>query len=113
MSLFAVTREAGPGWSDGGIYEQPSVTEHASFMNAVAEEGFILFGGPLAGSDHGRVRVLLIVEAESEDEIHRRLANDPWMATEQLRTVSIEPWNILVGAGRFTSPDAHAIESTT
>jgi uncharacterized protein YciI len=57
--------------------------------------------------------VLLIVEAESEDEIHRRLANDPWMATEQLRTVSIEPWNILVGAARFTSPDAHAIESTT
>jgi len=113
VSLFAVTREAGPGWSDGGIYQQPSVTEHAAFMNALAGEGLLLFGGPLAGSEHGRVRVLLVVEAESEDEIHRRLADDPWLATEQLRTVSIEPWNILVGADRFTSPDAAQVIAAT
>jgi uncharacterized protein YciI len=67
-------------------------------MNALAERGFVLFGGPLAGSEHGRVRVLLIVNAESEAEIHRRLADDPWVPAEQLLTVSIEPWNILVGA---------------
>ena len=99
MSLFAVTREAGPAWTDGqGITEQPAVSEHAAFMNALAEQEFVLFGGPLAGSEHGRVRVLLIVNAKSEAEIHRRLADDPWVPTEQLRTVSIEPWKILVGA---------------
>ena len=27
--------------------------------------------GPLAGTEHGRVRVLLIVDAENEDEIRR------------------------------------------
>jgi uncharacterized protein YciI len=99
MSLFAVIREAGPAWIDGqGIAEQPAVSEHGAFMNALAEQEFVLFGGPLAGSELGRVRALLIVNAESEAEIHRRLADDPWVPTEQLITVSIEPWKILVGA---------------
>ncbi len=101
MSHFAVIREAGPAWEAGGIFQQPSVTEHAAFMNALAEEGFILFGGPLAGTEDGRVRVLLIVNADSEAEIHRRLTDDPWVPTQQLLTASIEPWKLLVGAERL------------
>ena len=103
MSYFAVIREAGPAWAAGGIFEQPAVNDHAAFMNALADEGFVLFGGPLAGSEDGRVRVLLIVNADSEAEIHRRLADDPWALTDQLRIVSIEPWKILVGAERLAS----------
>jgi uncharacterized protein YciI len=104
VSYFAVIREAGPAWTAGqGITEQPAVSDHAAFMTALADQGFVLFGGPLAGSEHGRVRVLLIVNAESEVEIHRRLADDPWLSTDQLLTVSIEPWKILVGAERLSS----------
>ena len=107
MSYFAVIREAGPAWTDGkGITEQPGLSDHAAFMNALADEGFVLFGGPLAGSEHGRLRALLIVNADSEAEIHRRLADDPWVPTEQLVTTSIEPWKILVGAERLST--AHA-----
>jgi len=106
MSTFAVIREAGPAWADGGIYEQPAVDEHAAFMNALADRGFVLFAGPLAGTEHGRVRVLLIVNADDEDEIHRQLADDPWIPTEQLVMVSIEPWQILVGAERLPSAQA-------
>jgi uncharacterized protein YciI len=106
VSAFAVIREAGPAWADGGIYGQPGASEHAAFMNALADEGFILLAGPLAGTEHGRVRVLLIVNAEDEDEIHRQLADDPWIPTEQLVTVSIEPWQILVGAERLPSGQA-------
>ena len=98
MSTFAVIREAGPAWGDGGIYEQPGASEHAAFMNALGNSGFILLAGPLARTEHGRVRVLLIVNADDEDEIHHRLADDPWIPTQQLVTVSIEPWQILVGA---------------
>ena len=104
MSLFAVIREAGPAWQAGGIYQQPSVNEHAAFMNTLADQRFVLFGGPLAGTEQGHVRVLLVVDADSEAAIHRRLADDPWAATGQLRTVSIEPWKILVGAERLSSP---------
>jgi len=103
MSTFVVIREAGPAWQDGGIFEQPAVNEHAAFMNTLADQGVILFGGPLAGTEHGRVRVLLIVNADSEDEIHRHLAEDPWIPTEQLITVSVEPWNLIVGAERLRS----------
>jgi uncharacterized protein YciI len=104
VSLFAVIREAGPAWQAGGIFQQPSVPEHAAFMNTLAGHRFVLFGGPLAGTEQGHVRVLLIVDADSEAAIHRRLADDPWAATGQLRTVSIEPWKILVGAERLSSP---------
>jgi len=101
MSHFAVIREAGPAWETGGIFQQPSVTEHAAFMNALAEEGFVLFAGPLAGTEEGRVRVLLIVNADSEADIHRRLTDDPWVPTQQLLTASIEPWKLLAGAERL------------
>lgn len=100
---FAVIREAGPAWTAGkGITEQPAVGDHAAFMNALGDQGFVLFAGPLAGSEHGRVRALLIVNASSEAEIRRRLADDPWTPTEQLLTVSIEPWKPLVGVERLS-----------
>ena len=61
MSYFAVTREAGPAWTAGkGVLEQPALSDHATFMNALADRRFLLFGGPLAGTEHGRVRALLI-----------------------------------------------------
>jgi uncharacterized protein YciI len=103
VSTFAVVREAGPTWGAGGIYDQPGVSDHAAFMNALADEGFILFGGPLAGTEQGRVRVLLVVDADEEAAIQRRLADDPWVPTRQLVTVSIEPWTMLVGEDRFRS----------
>jgi uncharacterized protein YciI len=107
MSYFVVIREAGPAWIDGkGITEQPAVTDHAAFMNALAEAGLVLFGGPLAGSERGRLRALLIVNADSEAQIHRRLADDPWVPTKQLLTTSIEQWNIFVGADRLSTTHA-------
>jgi len=61
----------------------------------------LLFAGPLAETEDGRVRVLLIVNADSEADIRRRLADDPWVPTQQLLTASIEPWKPLVGAERL------------
>jgi uncharacterized protein YciI len=101
MSYFAVIREAGPGWTDGGIAGQPAVNDHTGFMNALANEGFVLFAGPLAGTESRRLRALLIVDAETEDEIRRRLADDPWAHADRLMITSIEPWNLIVGAERL------------
>src|SRR5215208_3687183 len=104
MSYFAVIREAGSTWTDGrGITEQPAVNDHAAFMNTLAEEGFVLFAGPLAGSEQGRIRVLLIADAPSEADIHRRLADDPWARTKHLVTARVEPWSLFVGAERLVA----------
>ena len=101
MSYFAIIRDAGPGWTEGkGAFEQPGADEHASFMNALADEGIVLFAGPLAGSEHGRIRALLIVNADNEAVIHDRLAADPW--AQRLVTTSVEPWNLFVGADRIS-----------
>lgn len=110
MSYFAVLREAGPAWSEGGIAEQPAMSDHAAFMNALAAEGFVLFAGPLAGTEQRHLRVLLIVSADTETEIKHRLADDPWTISQRLKIASIEPWNVLVGAERLASP--HPVAAT-
>jgi uncharacterized protein YciI len=103
MSYFAVTREAGPGWIYGGINAQPGLEDHAAFMNALAEQGVVLLAGPLAGTEQGRLRALLIVNADSQHDIARRLGNDPWTISGHLEVRSIEPWTIFVGAERLFS----------
>jgi uncharacterized protein YciI len=104
VSYFAVIRDAGPAWTDGkGAVEQPSVDKHAAFMNALADEGIVLFAGPLAGSEHGRIRALLIVKADNEAVILDRLAADPWVHSRQLVTTSVEPWTLFVGADRMSA----------
>jgi uncharacterized protein YciI len=112
MSYFAVTREAGPGWIDGqGAFGQPGVNDHAAFMNTLAEEGLVLFAGPLAGSEQGRIRVLLIADAPNEEQIHQRLADDPWEITQRVMTTSVEPWALLVGAERLAATSPHQAQS--
>ena len=78
-------------------------------MNGLAEEGFVLFGGPLAGTENGRVRVLLIVDADDEDSDPTRLADDPGYQPNNSVITSIEPWTILVGADRLPIVDAQRI----
>lgn len=75
-------------------------------MNNLANEDFVLFAGPLAGSEHDRIRVLLIADAGSETDVHRHLADDPWVRTQRVVTTSVEPWNLLVGAERLDPPPA-------
>ena len=104
MALFAVIREAGPAWTDGvGAFEQPGTNEHAAFMNGLGDEGFVLFAGPLAGTESGRIRVLLISDAADEANIRQRLAADPWAIAERLVIASVEPWVLFVGAERLAT----------
>ncbi|MGW0972008.1 YciI family protein [Streptomyces sp. NPDC002516] len=109
MGYFAVTREAGPALTDGlGITGQPQLEQHAAFMDSLATAGFVLFAGPLSGIEHGRLRALLIANADNETQIRQRLADDPWSLSGHLRTVSIEPWNIFVGGERIATPSVQA-----
>ena len=92
-SYFAVTREQGDRWvASRGLREQEKWDEHAAFMEALAADGFVVLGGPLGD---GR-RFLLIIEAESDDEIRARLADDPWTPMGLLSIAKIEPWDVLL-----------------
>ena len=94
MTWFAVIRERGPSWdASRGMREQERWDEHAAFMEALADDGFIVLGGPL-GDEH---RVVHAIEAESEQDVRDTLARDPWSGTHLIVDV-VEPWNVRLDA---------------
>ncbi len=54
--------------------QQEQWEKHAAFMDALADDGFVILGGPLGG---GEEKFLLIIAAENEQAIKARLADDP------------------------------------
>jgi len=64
-------------------------------MDQLVTDGFIVLGGPLP-DEH---RVVLVIEAESEDAIRTTFARDPWAETH-LRIDSIERWTIRLDGRR-------------
>ena len=96
--MFLVQRlRSGPEWDPSRrMEEQSEWPAHASFMDDLVDSGFVVLGGPLADER----RVMLVIEAESEDAVHETLARDPWSETH-LRTDTVERWTIrLDGRGR-------------
>jgi uncharacterized protein YciI len=95
MFLLQLLR-SGPQWdASRPMEEQSGWPEHASFMDGLVEDGFIVLGGPLA-DEH---RVVHAVEAESEEAIRATLARDPWSETH-LQVDTIEPWTIRLDGRR-------------
>jgi uncharacterized protein YciI len=87
---------SGPEWDPSRPMEDQSDWDaHASFMDGLVDEGFVVLGGPLA-DEH---RVVHVVEAESEDAVRATLARDPWSETH-LRVESIDPWTIRLDGRR-------------
>jgi hypothetical protein len=91
--LFAVRQVRGRPWDwSRDMREQDGWDEHARFMDGLVVSGFVVLGGPLE-SDR---EVLLVVAAGSEDELHSRFADDPWIANGMLRLGRVERWTILL-----------------
>lgn len=90
MTFFVVLRRVGPQWDPAvALEQQSSWDEHAAFMDGLVDAGFVVLGGPLADE----VRVVLVVEAPSEDEVRATLARDPWSGTHLL-VDSVDRWTL-------------------
>jgi hypothetical protein len=95
VATFVVIEVSGPSWdASRARREQGGWDEHAAFMDALVEDGFVVLGGPLGDGE----RVMLVVEAEDEDEVRRRFAPDPWLPAGTLEIASIEPWTVWLDA---------------
>jgi uncharacterized protein YciI len=95
---YLVEQKKGPTWDGArGRREQGGWEEHAAFMDALVEEGFIVFGGPI-GEGEGE-NTLLVVDATDEAAVRARLADDPWW-DGVLRIESIRPWSVWLRAER-------------
>ena len=88
--FFVVERRSGPEWdASRSMEEQSGWKEHADFMDGLVEDGFVVLGGPLA-DEH---RVILVIEAASEDDVRAMLARDPW-SESHLVVASVDRWTI-------------------
>jgi uncharacterized protein YciI len=93
-TYYVVTEGQGANWDPSRARrEQDRWEEHAAFMDALVDDGFVVLGGPVGNGDD----VLLIVRAESEAEIEVRLGEDPWFPMDVLRIARIERWQIWLG----------------
>jgi uncharacterized protein YciI len=88
--FFVVLRRSGPEYDHALPLERQSGWEaHADFMDKLVESGFVVLGGPLADER----RIVLAVEADSEDAVRETLARDPWDRTH-LVVDSVDGWTI-------------------
>jgi len=95
-TFLVVLRRSGPQYDlSRPLEDQSGWPEHAAFMDGLADEGFIVLGGPLADE----VRTAHVVEAESEEAIRETLARDPWSETH-LVVDTIDPWTIRLDGRR-------------
>jgi uncharacterized protein YciI len=93
MAHYVVRLQRSGPWDwSRDMRDQAGWDEHARFMDGLVDAGFVLLGGPLEGDRE----VLLIVEAESEDAISERLAEDPWAPSGMLSPVRVERWTVLL-----------------
>jgi uncharacterized protein YciI len=91
LEYFAVTTVHGPNWdSSKPIRDQVAWEAHASFMDYLVNEGFIVLGGPL---DDGE-QALLVVAAADEGEVRQRLGADPWNPMDLLDVGNVQRWSI-------------------
>ena len=97
MAMFLVMlRRSGPEWDPARpMEEQSGWAEHATFMDALVDAGFLVLGGPLSDEQ----RVVHVVEAASEDAVRARLAADPWSGSH-LEVHSIDSWTIRLDGRR-------------
>ncbi len=101
MAFFLLQMAHGPHWDEArGIREQDGWDEHARFMDALVDEGFVVLGGPVGD----RQQVHLVVEASDAAEARERLRDDPWNEAQVLSIGSLEPWSVwLDGTGRASA----------
>jgi uncharacterized protein YciI len=93
---FLARRAKGAAWDHTRLRrEQDGWEEHAAFMDRLVAEGVVVLGGPVGEGDGEDA--LLVMAAESEAEVRRRLAEDPW-GEEMLATRSVEPWTVFLRA---------------
>lgn len=96
-NIFVTISSAGPNRDPSkGPREQPFWDEHATFIDRLVEEDFILMGGPFLDERGLPQGGLLIVNTEDETEVKEKLKNDLWFEEGILNLESVKRWEIFV-----------------
>ena len=71
------------------MQEQSLWSEHAAYVDGLVDGGVFIMGGPLSDNH----RVVVVVKADSMDDVRAALARDPWLDTH-LHVDAIKEWSI-------------------
>ncbi len=92
-TYYTMVRTRGERWdASRPMRQQEQWAEHAAFMDALADDGVVILGGPLGEQEE---QFLFIFAAENAGAVEARLADDPWTRLGIARTVLVERWDIL------------------
>lgn len=91
---FAAIVERTSKWDPGRPpQEQDGFDRHLAYMGTLEAEGFIVLAGLMQKTND----VLFLFRAESETEVRRRLAADPWQQDGHARLVRLEELSVRTG----------------
>jgi uncharacterized protein YciI len=74
--------------------EQPYWDDHARYMDALFDEGKIVLGGPYADGSGS----LVIVAADSAEQVRAMYRDDPWTQRDVLVVGDVKEWTIFLDA---------------
>lgn len=99
---FAAIVERTPKWDSGKPpQEQAGFAQHLKYMGGLEAERFIVLAGLLQKTGD----VLFLLRAESEEEIRRRFAQDPWQQDGHTKLVRLEELYVRTGPEELRSHD--------
>jgi uncharacterized protein YciI len=94
-TIFVAVNAHGPRWDANRPMEgQDGWDAHAAYMDALAGERFIVVGGPLEETS----TAMLVIRAESREQVEARLAADPWRRDGTLVLERLSTWQIRLGS---------------
>ena len=109
---FVVIRKQGSGWDPSRtMREQDYWPDHVTFVDGIVDQRSMLLGGPLSEFDGNGMpgdptdavgpnrtyRALIVLEADTQEELTNLLDDDPWSKHHVLETAAIYRWEMLVG----------------
>jgi uncharacterized protein YciI len=96
---FMVLMAKGPSWDPVKLRRAQALwDEHATFMDKLTADGFVVLGGPLGEGDGDDV--LLVIDAADEETIISTLKDDPWSTAGILEVKAIQRWTIFLESGK-------------
>jgi uncharacterized protein len=94
-STFMLQWAHGPAWISGKtVREQPFWDDHATFMDALFENGMVVLGGPFADMTGS----VVIVEAENEQEVTSIFSQDPFVVHHIFVQGLLKHWLLFLDA---------------
>ena len=95
---FVVIETRGSAWDDSRqMDDQTGFPAHATFVDSLVAERFILLGGPLEGTRD----LVLVIQAKDCSQIMGRMAGDAWIQNGLLSVRGCKPWRIRLGSLRL------------